>query len=693
MKRLVLFLVFSFFVLGFLPIRQVKAQTSQNIIMSCLDATQFEPSTQTINGVSYNHLVSLKNKDIGIFSPNQPVYIVRSLPKAMCVPGSDPECVKKEPDELTFCRQETVGSSSCNLTCPAGGPDCTPNNGGPGVTLCCMPSYTKQGPYFECAKDKNGQTVCPQSIMAEEGQTNGIHEAENGHIETSGLSDFTLVNFDKSGLLADADGNIFIDAAQSMTIGGLEHSFYAMQIVSDSAIINNDAYRNSLKLALFAQVEEIEPSATNCTTVYWDPYGKIIDSLRLEPLGNINILLKNRNINNQIVKTILLNNPTFRNPGLTDLSGNFNFAVSPGTYFLEPSHSDFSFPISQDNLSRVTSQLAAFDPGQKYIQRNNLYNNSLEPIVEKEGFSQRRDIIMEPKDSSYQGSEISILYAENLRDDGNQLIRGRSSHPNSLIKVVINNTEVGSTQTDLEGSFSLVISKSVINNNPGFLQIFAEKTPIVNGPLTKETYPFLNFFIKSVLAQPSNTSKPYSLSLVPGRMSGFVFDTNLQVKPNSVVQLTIPSLGNISYSQTKADEDGFINISDKNLPPVNFVMVVKDPEDPKQTYQLTIEDFKKTNTVYLNETKNNLYNNSAKITKPDSKLIAKVKAETPNRVSAKNLSFNQPTPQPISPTDNKNTEENKNSVLPLIFGLAIIIIAILGFFIIRKTQKQKQIYY
>lgn len=690
MKRFVFFLGLFLFGIAFLIPTPTKAQTSQNVILSCLDATPLEPERQLLNGVEYHHLLSLKNKDIGVFSPNQPVYIVRSLPRVICPPGSDPECIKDEIDTVTACQQEIVGANACNQTCPWEGHSCTPNNYGPGVTVCCMPRYTKQGPYFECANDKNKQSTCPQSIMATENQTNGIHIAENGHIETSGGSDFTLVNVNKGELLADENGNIFIDAAQSYTVGGLEHSFYAMQVVSDQAISDNEAYRNSLKLSLFAQIEEVEPSATNCTTVFWDPYGKIIDSLHLEPLGNINILLKNKTINNQIIKTVLANNPTFRNPNITDLGGNFNFAVSPGTYFLQPSHPDFTFPIDSSTFNSVVSKLTSFDPQQEYIARDNLYNNSLEPIIEKEGFSQRRDIILQPKDPNYPGSPISILYAENLRDGNNQLVRGRASHPNSLIQITINNTQVAQTQTDLNGGFNITIPQSVITNNPGFLQIFAQKTPITN-PISQKFPPFVKLFIKNALAQTPSISKPYSLSLVPLRMSGFVFDTNLQVKPGAIVQLSIPSLGGINYSQTKADENGFVSINNTNLPPLDFVLIVKDPENTKNTYKLTVDDFKKTNTVYINETQANYYNNSVPISKPDSTLIAKVKAQTPNKVSPNNLSFNQPTPLPLETIDSNKPGNNK--VFLVVFGLIIAIIVLLALVVVRKNHKQKPVYY
>ena len=691
LKKLGLLLFITFFLFSFSP---AKAQTSQNVILSCLDATMLDPITQTINGVSYHHLLSLVNHEQGIFVPNQPIYIVRSLPRTFCSPdNNDPECIKDAQNNITPCFQEWVGANTCNLNCPWEGHTCTKDNAGPGRTICCMPAYTKQGPYFECANDKNNQLVCPSSIMSEPGQNNGIHPAENGHIETGYESIVMLPNHEKDSLVADANGNIFINVAQSYTGAGLEHSFYGMQLVSDQAITNNDAFRYSLKLALFAQTETIEPSAINCTTVFWDPYGKVIDSLRLEPIYNLPILLKNLDSRDGVVNTAVANNPAFKNPELTDLAGNFNFAVIAGTYFLEPLTTDFSFPIDSNDLSRALSNLQSFDPNQDYIKRDKIYNNLTEPIVEKEGFSERRDLILQPKDQNYQGTTPIIMYAENLRHEEDQLIRGRVSHPKSLIKVYLSGTLVGQTQADLEGGFNLIIPQNLIENSTNEFKIFAEKTPLFQtAKKDLNLGRFLGLFVNQVFAQPLLTSSPYSLSLVPVRMTGFVFDPYIRVQPNSIVQLTVPSLGGINYSQTVSDENGYINITPQNLPPFEFVLNVTTPD--KNNYQLTIDDFSKTNSVFFEETGENLYNTKISSTKPSIDLVKKVHAQTPKIVSPSALSINQqPIPTQNQLTNNPEQTAANNQVFMMVFLFMLLLVAIVGVIIVKRRNNKDQIYY
>jgi len=675
--------------------KQASAQTGQNVVLSCLDATVLTPPKQTLNGVAYNHLISLKNRELGVFSPNQPVYIVRSLAKVYCNPQvNDPDCVKVEPENLQRCNQETMGADICNLDCPWDGGACVQNNLGPGSTRCCMINYQKPGPYFQCAKDVNHQVVCPASILSQEGQSGGIHVAEDGHIETGFYSSFIIASNTKDSLLADSEGNIFIAAAQSHTLVASDQSFYGLQVLSDEALSDNEAYNNSLKLAVFAEIETIEPSATNCTTVYWDPFGKVIDSLRLEPINNINILLRNLNSFNQIVNTNIPNNPAFRNPDTTDQSGEYNFAVNPGTYFLSLSHPDFSFPSDVTTLNRALSTLSTVDPNQEYITRDKIYNDPTEPIIEVAGESQRRDMILAPKDPNYAGSPPTILYAENLRDNDNQIIRGRVSHPKSIVKVSVGNTILGQVETGWKGSFSVTVPGDAISLNTGTFQVIAEKVPLTQA-IKPHSSPldYLTHLFGTVLAQEGTTSRPYTLSMIPVRLTGFVFDNNLQVKPNAIVKLKIPAMGNLTYSQTKADSDGFINIDSTNLPPFEFTIVVEDPKNPTKELELTIEDFKKTNTVLYEETGTNIYNKSFEIEKPDAQTIARIVKETPRRVNVTTLSYNSPSaiPRPTVVMADSTTQKSSSAVFvfAIIGALAVGGAIILGL----KSRTKKQIYY
>lgn len=683
------FLLLVFLLISFTP---AKAQTAQNIVLSCLDATKAEQTNQTINGVDYHHLMSLTNREKGVFTPGQPIYIIRSLARVFCNPNNnDPQCIKDSQNRESTCIQEQVGANICNKNC-SWGYQCSKNNAGPGKTLCCMPLYTKQGPYFECAKDKNKQVVCPENIMSQPDQNDKIHSPENGNVETGYESSILMPYNDKGGLTADPEGNINISTIESYTGAQLDHAFYGMQVLSDQAVSDNEAFRYSLKLALFSQFEVTEPSAVNCTTVFWDPFGKVIDSLKLEPINNLPILLKNLTPQGGVVNTTVTGNPVFRNPELTDLAGNFNFAVPANTYFLEPISSLFNFPVAEETLNRALTNLQVFDPNQEYITRNKVYNNLTEPIIEQKGISERRDLILDPKDLNYQGSTPTIMYAEVLRHESNQLIRGRASHPKSIIKVYLGTNLISQVEADFKGGFNTIIPQALIENNPGQLNIFAEKTPIVQNNNQQTNNRLFERVIRSVFAQLNNVSPPYPLTLIPVRMSGFVFNPKIKTQPNSLVRVSVPSLGGINYSQTLSNQDGYINIDQKNLPPFDFVLLVED-KNKRETYQLTIDDFNQTNSVFFAETGQSLYNTRVKTITPDKELVEKIIQQTPKKILAKNLSFNQTqglNKTQANPTPNQTTD---NRALALILVLMLFLVVIVAFVIVQRNKTKKQLYY
>jgi len=687
-KKFLQFIFLTLFFFG--TVATTNAQNPQNLIISCLNPTILDPPNQTINGKSYHHLISLKNPDFGIFEPGKPVYIIRSLTQVFCNPNdNDPECKKDSQGRISPCIVDKIGKNICKENCPWGNHVCKPDEPG---AVCCMPLYTKQGPYYECANDKDGNPVCPDSIMAQPGQANGIRPSENGHIETGYGSNFLLIYDDSSTLVADENGNINIAAVQDYTRASLDHGYYGIQILSNDAI-NNDAVplQRSLKLALFTQTEM--PSAINCITVFWDPYGKVIDSTKLEPIPDLPILLKNLDpLSGKIVNTTVANNPAFKNPDPTDLAGNFNFAVPGGTYFLEPITSKFTFPIKTEVLNQVLSALQSFDPNQEYIERDKIYNNLTEPIVEKEGFPEKRNIVLQPKDPLYQGSTPAIMSAENFRHEGDQLIRGRASHPKSIIKVYLNGAVVGQTEADMQGKFTLIIPQSAIGDNPGDFAIYAEKVPLVQ-TTTINKQPSFNRRINQVLALQNTVSQPYYLPLVPVRITGFVFDGALKTQPNSIVKLSIPSLGGLNYSQTISDENGYIDIDSNDLPPFDFVLSVNSP-DKEESYQLTIDDFNKTNVVFLEETKQSLYNTKVTSSKPDASTVDKIIGQTTKRVSPKTLSLNQPKPdytQAKTEVKEQSTSNN-NQIFMLIFITMLLLTAGVGFVIIQHNKNKKQIY-
>ena len=700
-------LVFVLLFVAFLLVRppSSKAATIQNLVLSCLDGTKDNDGFE-IGGTVATHITNLKNKERGVFAPNKEIYVLRSLPRVSCNPKENPVgCVANDEDLYSFCDPAIWGDDVCNIDIVTPNKPtivCAPNNIGPGITTCRMKSHFREGQYWECLQDKNGVNTCPAGVYNNPDQTipggHPINVPENGHVETGYESGFMSLTATKEELKTDENGNFEIVGIRDYTGTTMEHAFYGLQILEgNTGVTDGEAFENALKLLSFTPTEEgIEPSATNCTTVFWDPYGAIIDSFFLEPIRDVSITLKNLTNNGSIVQTIMPGNPFFKNPQITTADGAFNFAVIPGTYFLSPTLAGFSFPSSQTAIDTAINRLSVLDPNQDYIKRDKIYNNPLEPIVERAGAPERRDIILEPQDPNYQGSTPEILYAENLRDGSRQLLRGRVSHPRAVVKANINNVTVAQAEADVSGSFTIIVPGSIIPKDALSIVLIAEKTPLVsqNKPSLVK---LMSHFLKLANAQSKNTSAPYILSTVPTRLSGFAFDDKLQTTPNAVVQIVIPSMGNMVYATTTADKDGFISINKENLPPFEFRVNIKDQKNQTLVSSQNLDTFVQRNVVYTKQTGMNYFSDTPSTNpKPSPDVVKQIKEQTPTEVQKQastttrgeinnlNAQNNKPT---IASDVAKTTQNSSPLVFIVVFLFFISLVVAALFFLSRSKQK------
>ncbi|PJE62887.1 hypothetical protein COU88_02545, partial [Candidatus Roizmanbacteria bacterium CG10_big_fil_rev_8_21_14_0_10_39_6] len=170
----------------------------------------------------------------------------------------------------------------------------------------------------------------------------------------------------------------------------------------------------ALRLASFTPTPTPAPTqaasgdSTDCVSIYWDPMGKVADTQYLEPIEKATVTLKNKNALGSIALFTLPNNALFENPFTTGVDGSYSFFVPAGTYYLSVQKQNFTFPITAQSLLNAKQKLLSQDPAGEYIDTSKLYNNSSEPIVEKEGVTEVRNILMEPP-QGYQGVKPAIV--------------------------------------------------------------------------------------------------------------------------------------------------------------------------------------------------------------------------------------------------------------------------------------------
>ena len=642
MKRI----FFLFWLVAFLlfPAVPVQAQgtgvAEQNVVLSCLEPTNTD--LVLTGGELNNYTTGLYDK-AGIFKPeNGPVYVLISYP----VPGFKP------------------ADSKYSDTCEQ------------------RHNSNEEGQYWFCADLKGNGSQCPASMLAPATQ---ILQPKNAPKEPSdpdeGSCLKTIFQIENASFVGE---EFKVEWAKMYTLLHNNVTFWGLQFTSDEASLSASpslatGATTSLKLASFIgeNVSGIPSGVnTNCTTVSWDPYGRIIDSYTLEPIRDVLVSLKNTNASNVLSLTKNPSDPTFRNPFSTNSQGGFNFAVIPGTYYLYPAHPDFTFPIpDQAVYDQAVANLQILDPLQEYIEINKpnskLYQNSQEAIVEVMGASQRRDIIMQPKNANYQGSPAELISIQNSRQGIQQLLRGIVSHPKSIIKAMINNLEVGQTTADLKGNFELYLNEDLIPNTAENYQVTVQKVPLVDQS-------------EPTAITTSSPSETQSLKLIPAVLSGFIFNEDYQVVPNAKVEIVLTNLSAFAYTTVYSDKNGFISIPYQNLPATDFFLKVY-PSNQKP-FELTISQFLQLNTVYLEEAGVNMFNpklSTVNLITPDQKIIDQVKSVTAARLTGKNV-FRLPTPTPTPAPRSGNTQTPLN----LIGALAgLVLLTVLAIVVVKKLKK------
>lgn len=644
MKKLLSFVTLLFLLAISIPV--VKAQEAtiaeQNVILSCLEPTNTD--LVITGGELNNYSTGLYDKSNIFKEENGPVYVLISYP----VPG--------------FKDADSKFSDTCEH----------------------RHNSNQEGQYWFCADLKGNGSQCPANMLSPNTQ---ILQPKNAPKEPSdpdeGSCLKTILQIENPKF---ENGQFKVDWAQMYTILHNNVTFWGLQFTSDEASLSatptqTQAAGTALKLATF--IGENSPGIpeganANCTTISWDPYGRIIDSYTLEPIRDVLVNLKNSGVNNILELTKNPNDPTFRNPFTTNSQGGFNFAVIPGTYYLYPTHPDFIFPIQDPEIhNQAISNLRLFDPLGEYVtlEKSNakIYLNPQEAIVEVAGTSQRRDIIMQPKNSNYQGSPAELISVSNARQGIQQLVKGIVSHPKSIVKAMIGNQIIGQAEADYEGNFSLLLNEDLIPNTALNYQVTVEKVPLVKA-----------------LEQPTivtaEQSEDQLFKLIPAVLSGFIFDQNYQVLPNTKVEIVLSGLTNLAYTSVYTNSNGFLAIPYQNLPPSEFLLKVY-PKN-KAPFELTIAQFLELNTVYLEESGVNIFNPKVateNLINPSNEIVNKVKSTTANRLSKSGV-FSSPSPTEIAPTP--KPAQSINIVFRLVLAVIALALLALLFVVVAKNFKK-----
>lgn len=497
---------------------------------------------------------------------------------------------------------------------------------------------------FHCAVDMMGTSLCG----------NSVHNAKDSGKE------FQIMDQTVNQVKTDANGEIHLAKVRSRTDARLQHNFYGAQktaaTVDATQLPELTAEEYGLKLLTFVREQQVSsPSGnTNCTTVFFDPYGRVFDALSLEPIADVLVYLQDNN------KTNVPNGPGVTNPYLTKADGVFSFFVDDGTYYLKPVVANYSYPLSDSDLLSLETQQTIY---------TELYQG--DPIIQA-GAIEHRDIPLNPADSSRPTNTTPVIMnylITTVTDLGiaKQKISGSVSHPQSIISVYSGSRLVSTITADNNGDFTILIENSVLDQTLP-LELIAEKVS-----LTKSQTLTLETTSSQVLGAKSEA---VTLFPQPSFLTGFVYDPSGKIVPFATVEIVIPKMNNQIYRTVRSDTNGFIFIPNSALPPVNYALKIKDQSRQTLATQ-TVAAFVTLNKSFLEREKVNLLN-------PQTEHVAKVVQQIKTAGRAYAEKYSQPTPTAIQ------SPESQKQALPVYILLTVMVVIAIAVLIVYLNKfKQK----
>ncbi len=310
--------------------------------------------------------------------------------------------------------------------------------------------------------------------------------------------------------------------------------------------------------------------AGNCTTIKWDPYGRVFDSKSLEPLPYTKMELLN-------AEKAPYKEIGIENPQTTGIDGVFSFYVKNGSYFLDPSRTGYTYPLNQDqinsNYSKAYSNL--------YLQQT--------PIIEQSE-TVHVDLPMEPVGTPYHSDPKLLNYSTLFMPGiGALSVEGRVTHPFTVIRVVQGEKIITTFSADKFGYFEIKLyNKDLKPNLPiDFHLIKLDLT--TNKQIT--------------------TNSSFAIDPKPYFIAGIAYGKNNTVIPNAQIAVKLKMSDGIYY-QTTSDQKGFIYITPDNLPRFDYYIQVTDPKT-KQSMEYSTESFAQANETYLTDNHYDIMNGTS----------------------------------------------------------------------------------
>jgi hypothetical protein len=338
------------------------------------------------------------------------------------------------------------------------------------------------------------------------------------------------------------------------------------------------------------QINEFNFSATpppggtqqSCTFVAWDPFGRVFDSVSLEPIPNIKVTL----IDNATKKPAVM---LFeKNNDITLVDGLFNILVEKeGMYQLSldllATHQFIANPTLNSNYSKIYYDL--YHPG-------NIFE-------EKKGIPTHHDIPLQPIGNPYIAPKVEIMKIETaINMSASTLYKGRVSHPFAKVCLTgeITKKEYGCVgNSDKFGIYQIILSNENIPLDEKLIPV-GIKVDLNSVSITQKIQQSIK--IDSLVGE-----NPEEKNIIPGyepifsHVEGFAYDEKGTVIPKAKIDVILKTNNKIVYT-TYTDDRGFFTIYSKNLPIFEYYLQIIPPGSKEAIHQTTSQ-FAKANESYV----------------------------------------------------------------------------------------------
>jgi len=502
-----------------------------------------------------------------------------------------------------------------------------------------------------------------------------------------------------SAVQSDASGNLPTIEWQSTLVGGTTLGLRRRFMVWNQ-ITNQEAPEGAIGGQQQATLSFISRSSS-CEGIAYDPYGRAFDTVTLEPIPNINLMISMLNPGtdqfDREYAEISNKYTLLENPLITLVNGAFSFFGVPGMYKIEPSDQSGRYTHADMTITALNNAVPSVN--QVY---SDFYFASSEAIDETQK-AQHRDIPMVPNTSTgyrYDVVEMS-LYPETTLSGEEMTIAGHVSHPfaeihlvscpvtvteqecktnsNSYPTIAVFNEENGGP--DKNGRFKITYQQDLLEPDSYAVLVYKavdltqNDRPVLSF-IKKITHAVMSFFGGSTVEAAEKTTVGTVVHPIPNYLEGFAYDGQGNIMTNARVGIYVQFSGRPVYT-TMTNQNGYFRITSENIPRTQYTIQYSSESNTFGKTVITTSQFLSQNQTFHTAENINSFKSVTENLNPRRTITPSF---VPNQQVTPPLALVSPTTakEKSTQTTQETTNQTNSNNMTLVMGSLLLILGVAG---------------